>query len=68
MGMEDGSVTKWFKAVGDIVTAGEPLVEVEAAKVTGIVEAPTSGMLKEILVHEGETVPVREVLARIESA
>ncbi len=68
MGMQDGDITKWLKAVGDSVTEGEALVEVEAAKTTVEVPAPVSGTLVEILAPEGETVEVRTVIARIETA
>ncbi len=68
MGMQDGDITKWLKAVGDSVAEGEPLVEVEAAKTTVEVPSPVSGTLVEILAPEGETVEVRTVIARIEVA
>jgi pyruvate dehydrogenase E2 component (dihydrolipoamide acetyltransferase) len=61
----DGTVTKWFKSVGDIVTKGEPLFEVSTDKVDTEIPAPASGVLSEILVHEGETVDVGTVLAVI---
>src|SRR5437762_8733643 len=68
MGMADGTIVRWLKHEGDLVTAGEPLVEVEAAKVTSEVEAEVSGVLARILVAEGETVPVRTPLCVIGSA
>jgi len=68
MGMADGTIVRWLKHEGDTVTAGEPLVEVEAAKVTSEVEAEVSGVLARILVAEGETVPVRTALCLIETA
>jgi pyruvate dehydrogenase E2 component (dihydrolipoamide acetyltransferase) len=68
MGMADGTIVRWLKHEGDLVTAGEPLVEVEAAKVTSEVEAEASGVLARILVAEGETVPVRTPLCVIGSA
>jgi len=68
MGMADGTIVRWLKHEGDTVTAGEPLVEVEAAKVTSEVEAEVSGVLARILVAEGETVPVRMALCLIETA
>lgn len=66
MGMQDAEIVKWLKAVGEKVVAGEPLVEVEAAKTTVEVPSPGSGMLAEILVDEGDVVEVRSVIARIE--
>ncbi len=68
MGMADGTIVRWLKHEGDAVTAGEPLVEVEAAKVTSAVEAEVSGVLTRILVAEGETVPVRAPLCLIGTA
>lgn len=61
----DGTVTKWFKVVGDVVTKGEPLFEVSTDKVDTEIPAPASGVLSEILVREGETVDVGTVLAVI---
>jgi pyruvate dehydrogenase E2 component (dihydrolipoamide acetyltransferase) len=68
MGMADGMIVRWLKHEGDLVTEGEPLVEVEAAKVTSEVEAEVSGVVARILVAEGETVPVRTPLCLIGSA
>ena len=65
MGMQDGEIIRWLKAVGDQVQEGDPLVEVEAAKTTVEIPAPNSGTLCEIIVPEGETVEVRTVIARI---
>jgi pyruvate dehydrogenase E2 component (dihydrolipoamide acetyltransferase) len=65
MGMADGTIVRWLKQEGETVTEGEPLVEVEAAKVTSEVEAEVSGVLTHILVAEGETVPVRTALCVI---
>ena len=65
MGMADGTIVRWLKQEGEIVMEGEPLVEVEAAKVTSEVEAEVSGVLTRILAAEGETVPVRSALCVI---
>ncbi len=67
MGIDEGTVTRWLKRVGDRVEKGEPLVEIETAKATQEVEAPASGVLAEILLAEGETAPVNSALAMIES-
>lgn len=67
MGMQDGEIVRWLKAVGDKVEAGEVLLEVEAAKSTVEVPAPGSGTLIEILVEEGGTADVRSHIATIES-
>jgi pyruvate dehydrogenase E2 component (dihydrolipoamide acetyltransferase) len=68
MGMADGTIVRWLKHEGDAVTEGEPLVEVEAAKVTSEVGAEVSGVVARILVAEGETVPVRTPLCLIGTA
>ena len=63
MEMQDGTIVKWLKNEGDPVVEGEPLVEIETAKLTSEVESTASGVLAHILVQVGETVPVRAVLA-----
>jgi len=65
MGMQDAEIVRWMKAIGDSVEAGEPLVEIEAAKTTVEVPSPGSGTLSEILVEEGESVTVRTHIATI---
>jgi pyruvate/2-oxoglutarate dehydrogenase complex dihydrolipoamide acyltransferase (E2) component len=65
MAMQNGTIVQWFKSVGDTVTNGEPIAEAEAEKANFVIEAPSSGILTEILVREGEEVPVRTVLALI---
>lgn len=67
MGMSEGTILRWLKAVGDHVTEDEPLAEVEAAKVEEILESPVAGTLAEILVAEGDTVEVRTPVAVIEA-
>jgi len=68
MGMSEGTITTWLKAVGDPVAEDEPIAEVEAEKVEEVLEAPTAGKLVEILVAEGDTVEVRRPVAVIEDA
>jgi 2-oxoglutarate dehydrogenase E2 component (dihydrolipoamide succinyltransferase) len=63
--VSEGTVTKWLKNQGDSVTADEPLLEISTDKVDTEVPSPGSGVLGEILVHEGETVAVGTLLARI---
>ncbi|HET6952528.1 MAG TPA: biotin/lipoyl-containing protein, partial [Acidimicrobiales bacterium] len=60
----EGTITKWFKNVGDQVAEDEPLFEVSTDKVDSEVPSPVSGVLSEILVPEGDTVDVGAVLAR----
>jgi 2-oxoglutarate dehydrogenase E2 component (dihydrolipoamide succinyltransferase) len=61
----DGTVTKWFKDVGDTVTRGEPLFEVSTDKVDTEIPAQADGVLSEILVTAGTTVDVGTKLAVI---
>jgi pyruvate/2-oxoglutarate dehydrogenase complex dihydrolipoamide acyltransferase (E2) component len=68
MGMTDGEVVEWHRQIGDQVHEGDPLVEIETAKVTEIVESPVSGTLVQVLFNAGETAEVRDVLAVIETA
>jgi pyruvate/2-oxoglutarate dehydrogenase complex dihydrolipoamide acyltransferase (E2) component len=68
MGMSEGTITTWLKAVGDTVAEDEPLAEVEAEKVEETLESPAAGTLVELRVPEGETVDVRSVVAVIETA
>ena len=61
----EGTITRWFKAVGDTVAEDEALFEVSTDKVDSEVPSPVSGVVSEILVPEGETVDVGTVLARV---
>jgi 2-oxoisovalerate dehydrogenase E2 component (dihydrolipoyl transacylase) len=64
----EGTITRWLKQVGDWVGKYEPVVEVNTDKVDVEVPAPEAGYLREILVTEGMTVAVGEVLAVLEEA
>jgi pyruvate/2-oxoglutarate dehydrogenase complex dihydrolipoamide acyltransferase (E2) component len=66
MGIEEGTVLRWLKDVGDQVRAGEPIVEIETAKATQEVEAPASGTLVRILLTQGETAAVNSEIGVIE--
>ena len=59
----EGTITKWFKQVGDTVAEDEVLFEVSTDKVDSEVPSPAGGVVSEILVAEGETVEVGAVLA-----
>src|SRR3954464_15411036 len=61
----EGTVTRWLKAVGDEITADEPLLEVSTDKVDTEIPSPASGTLLEISVGEDETVDVGAQLAVI---
>ena len=64
--MEEGVVLSWRKQEGEAVEKGEIIVEIETDKAVAEVESPVSGVVKKILVAEGETVPVNTPLAVIE--
>ncbi len=66
--MEEGQVVKWLKAEGDSVTAGEILAEIETDKATMELVARGDGLLRKILVGEGGTAPVGDVIAVIAAA
>ncbi|MDH3301718.1 MAG: 2-oxo acid dehydrogenase subunit E2 [Acidimicrobiia bacterium] len=59
----EGTITRWFKSVGDTVNQDEVLFEVSTDKVDSEVPSPATGTITEILVPEGETVDVGTVLA-----
>jgi len=61
----EGTLARWLKAAHDAVKAGEAIAEIETDKVTTELTAPSSGTLDELLVAEGQTVPVGTPLARI---
>src|ERR1700690_2185298 len=64
----EGTITRWFKQVGETVAADEPLFEVSTDKVDSEVPAPAAGVVSEILVAEGDTVEVGARLAVISDA
>jgi TPP-dependent pyruvate/acetoin dehydrogenase alpha subunit len=68
MGIDEGTVVRWLKAVGAEVQKGEVLVEIETAKALQEVAAPASGRLAKILVAAGETAAVNSALAVIEES
>jgi len=61
----EGVVGSWLKRVGDKVSAGETLVEIQTDKIDAEVPSPATGVVTEILVPEGETAAVGTVLARV---
>jgi len=61
--MKEGKILKWLKAEGERVEKGEPLFIVETEKITNEIDSPGTGVLRKILIHEGYTAPVQEVLA-----
>src|SRR6184192_4336518 len=68
MAQETGKVLKWLKAPGHAVRKGEPIVEIETDKVTVEVEAPASGVLRDVTARVGDVVPVGRTIALIFAA
>ena len=65
MEMQDGTIVRWLKQEGDTVAEGEPIVEVETAKLQTELESTASGILSRIVAQEGQIVPIRGVLCVI---
>ena len=63
----EGTLSRWLKKVGDEVKRDEPIFEISTDKVDAEIPAPSAGILAEILVTEGQTVPVQTVVARLET-
>jgi pyruvate dehydrogenase E2 component (dihydrolipoyllysine-residue acetyltransferase) len=61
----EGTIVRWIKKVGDSIDKDEPLFEISTDKVDAEIPSPGAGVLLEITVKEGETVPVNSVVARI---
>src|SRR5436190_5923149 len=64
----EGTIVRWIKKVGDQVARDEPLFEISTDKVDAEIPSPVAGVLAEIRVNEGETVPVNSVVAVIGQA
>jgi 2-oxoglutarate dehydrogenase E2 component (dihydrolipoamide succinyltransferase) len=64
----EGTIVRWIKKVGDTVDRDEPLFEISTDKVDAEIPSPTAGVLLEIAVKEGETVPIHSVVATIGEA
>ncbi|HEV8381788.1 MAG TPA: dihydrolipoamide acetyltransferase family protein [Gemmatimonadales bacterium] len=63
----EGTLSKWLKKVGDSVKRDEPLFEISTDKVDAEIPAPAAGVLAEIKVQEGQTVPVQTLVAVLET-
>ncbi len=63
----EGTITKWLKKAGDKIERDEPLFEISTDKVDAEIPSPSAGVLKEIKVGEGQTVPIQTVVAVIEA-
>ena len=64
----EGTITKWLKKAGDKIERDEPLFEISTDKVDAEIPSPSAGVLKEIKVNEGQTVPIQTVVAVIDGA
>ncbi len=63
----EGTLTRWLKKPGDKVARDEPIFEISTDKVDAEIPSPAAGILGEILVQEGQTVPINAVVAHIET-
>src|SRR5262249_34542192 len=63
----EGPITKWLKKPGDKVERDEPLFEISTDKVDAEIPSPSAGVLKEIKVSEGQTVPIQTVVGVIDA-
>jgi pyruvate dehydrogenase E2 component (dihydrolipoamide acetyltransferase) len=66
--MEEGLVSRWLKKEGDRVSMGEPLAEIDTDKATMEMQALTSGVLRKILINEGESAPLGQLIAIVGEA
>ena len=65
MNMEDGTLVKWLVKEGDEVQQGQPLVEIETAKINSELESPTAGIVAHIMSEEGTVVKVGDIVVVI---
>src|SRR3989337_104495 len=63
--MEEGQLTRWLKKEGDEVSMGEPLAEIDTDKATMEMQALANGVLRKILIKEGESAPLGQLIAVI---
>jgi pyruvate dehydrogenase E2 component (dihydrolipoamide acetyltransferase) len=66
--MEEGTVLRWLKGIGDEVGVGDELVEIETDKANMVYESDLAGTIVEIVAQEGDTLPVGEPIARVGEA
>ena len=66
--MVEGTIVTWIKAVGDAVSKGDEVFEMESDKIVNVWESPVDGVLRRRIVEEGETLPVGELLGVIAAA
>src|SRR3954468_1733411 len=63
--MEEGQISRWLKQEGDKVSMGEPLAEIDTDKATMEMQALSNGVLRKILIKEGESAPLGQLIAII---
>jgi len=66
--MEEGQIARWLKKEGDKVSMGEPLAEIDTDKATMEMQALANGVLRKIIINEGEAAPLGELIAVIGEA
>jgi pyruvate dehydrogenase E2 component (dihydrolipoamide acetyltransferase) len=66
--MEEGQISRWLKKEGDKVSMGEPLAEIDTDKATMEMQALANGVLRKILINEGQAAPLGQVIAVIGEA
>jgi pyruvate dehydrogenase E2 component (dihydrolipoamide acetyltransferase) len=66
--MEEGQISRWLKKEGDKVAMGEPLAEIDTDKATMEMQALANGVLRKIVVNEGEAAPLGQLIAIIGEA
>src|SRR4029453_207022 len=63
--MEEGQIARWLKKEGDKVSMGEPLAEIDTDKATMEMQALSNGVLRKILIGEGESAPLGQLIGVI---
>src|SRR3954447_17223224 len=63
--MEEGQISRWLKKEGDKVSMGEPLAEIDTDKATMEMQALANGVLRKILINEGQAAPLGQLIAVI---
>ena len=63
--MEEGQIARWLKKEGDKVSMGEPLAEIDTDKATMEMQSLSNGVLRKILINEGESAPLGQLIAVI---
>src|SRR5271170_2210824 len=64
----EGTITKWLKKPGEKIERDEPLFEISTDKVDAEIPSPAAGVLKEIKITEGQTVPIQTIVAVIDAS